>query len=98
MTKDEAKKVIECAVCGDCERCIFHGDCDCSFETCEQHVHAAAKVIYGGNDMSERQTLAKQIFINHVSMWFQNATQDDIQRCFELADMFIKYADNKEQK
>lgn len=91
MTKDEAKKIIECAVdiMGKCDKCPARKSCD--GRQCEQHVHSAAKALYGGNETNEVAKLAKKLMLERVKST-GNIAQHEIDNIFTLAYYFFEKA------
>lgn len=93
MTKDDAKKVIECATHDDCDGCPFEDECNNKvtsgfFQICETNVHAAAKVLYGGNETNEVAKLAEKFVFEWIKAGY-DANKSSINDAFILAEYFF---------
>ena len=93
MTKDEAKKVIECAVRNGeaCRTCSVENACDKMLITCEKYIHSAAKELYSGNETNEVVELAKNFIIERIKAG-GNVGAIEVDGAFKLAEYFLKKA------
>ena len=88
MTKNEAKKVIKCAAEGNCGDCPRLDDCT---NDCEQNVHAAAKVLYGGHETNEVVKLAKKLIFEWIRVG-GDVSVVEVDGAFKIAKYFLKKA------